>query len=186
MPFELQNTRVLYEGRHVKLWGRKFLDKGGNPREWEYIEKKDAVLVLPITEDGKAVLVKSYRVPIEGYVLETPAGLMDCEGESCEDAIRRELMEETGYRASGIVPLPPWPYRAGSSKNLIYGFIATGLEKVSDAVGDDTEDISVVEIPLDDLLDVWLHPEENPEAKVYFQPEIIAMHLAAIALGIVS
>lgn len=182
MQFKLGKKTVLYKGKYVTLWGTEFLDKAGKPHVWEYIEKGDIVLVLPITNDNKAVLVKNYRVPVQEYVFETPAGLTDKDGESYEEAIKRELLEETGYEAGKLHPLPPWPYRSGTSKNMIYGFIATGLKKVSDATGDDTEDLSVIEVPLPKLVDLWLHAPDD----TFFQPEILAMYQAALALGIVK
>jgi len=182
MQFKLGKKRLIYQGNFVNLWGTEFVDKGGKLQEWEYVQKADIIAVLPITSDGKAVLVKNYRVPVERYVLETPAGMADKAGESYEDAIKRELLEETGYRAAKLYELPPWPYRSGTSKNIIHGFIATGLEKVTDVVGEDTEDISVVEIPLGDLVHTWLHPKDD----AYFQPEIIAMWQAAVKMGIVE
>jgi ADP-ribose pyrophosphatase len=182
MKFQLGKKKVIYKSNFVTLWGTEFIDKGGKSQEWEYIEKADAVAVLPITRDNKAILIKNYRVPVERYVLETPAGLLDKKGENLEDGVRRELLEETGYKADRIYQLPAWPLRSGISKNIIHGFIATGLEKVSDIVGDDLEDLSVVEIPLKDLVDAWLHPKDD----AYFSLEIIAMYQAALALGIVK
>jgi ADP-ribose diphosphatase len=182
MKFKLGEKRIVFKGKFVKLWTTEFIDKGGKSQEWEYIEKADVISVLPITDDNKAVLVRNYRVPVERYVIETPAGLTDKKGESYEEAIKRELLEETGYQASSLHELPPWPYRAGASKNMIHGFIATGLKKITDKVGDDTEDLSVIEVPLDKLVDLWLHPTDN----TYFLPEILAMYQAAIALKIVK
>jgi ADP-ribose pyrophosphatase len=182
MNFQLGDKRILFEGKFLSLWGRDFIDKGGKSQIWEYVEKADVISVLPITDDGKAVLVKNYRVPLEGYVIEPPAGLTDKDGESYEEAIKRELLEETGYRASKLYALPPYPYRSGTSGNMIYGFIATGLTKITDVVGDDTEDISVMEVPLKELVNLWLNPTDG----IYFQPEILAMYQAALTLGIVK
>ncbi len=182
MNFKITGKKILFEGKFLNLWGTEFIDKGGNAQMWEYVEKADVISVLPITDDGKVVLIKNYRVPVERYVIEPPAGLTDKDGENYEEAIKRELLEETGYEASKIHALPSYPYRSGTSKNMIYGFIATGLKKVNDNVGDDTEDISVMEVPFNDLVGLWLKPKDD----TYFQPEIIAMYQAAIVLGIVK
>ncbi|HVM76570.1 MAG TPA: NUDIX hydrolase [Candidatus Paceibacterota bacterium] len=180
MKFKIGEKETLYEGKFIKVRKTDFLDKEGKPQVWEYIEKNDVIAVLPITDDGKAVLVKNYRVPLEKYVIETPAGLMDHAGEAHEEAIKRELFEETGYTAEKLFSVPAFPYRSGTSANKIYGFIATGLKKVNDNVGDATEDIEVVEVPLKDLTKLWLDPKDDS----LFQPEIIAMYQAAIEMGI--
>lgn len=182
MKFKLGAKKKIYEGKFITLWGTEFWDKEGKLQVWESIRKNDVIAVLPITKDGKAVLIKNYRVPVEKYVIETPAGLMDHDGENHEEAIRRELIEETGYDAASWHALPAWPYRSGTSQNKIYGFIATDLKKISDVTGDATEDISVIEVPLEKLVDLWLNPTDDTA----FQPEIIAMYEAAINLGIVK
>ena len=182
MKFKIGEKKIIYKGKFITLWSTKFLDKDGKPQAWESMGKNDVVAVLPITDDGKAVLIKNYRVPVEKYVIETPAGLMDHDGEDYEPAIRRELVEETGYEAEKFYALPAWPYRSGTSQNKIYGFIATGLKKISEVYGDATEDIEVIELPLKELVSIWL----KPPGDVLFQPEIIAMYQAAIELGIIK
>ncbi|MBU6500873.1 MAG: NUDIX hydrolase [Patescibacteria group bacterium] len=183
MKFKLGDKKLLFKGKYINLWGREFGDGSGNSHVWEYMEKRDVVFVLPVTDDGKAILIKNYRVPLEKYVIETPAGLMDKESESREDAVKRELLEETGYEASEWHALPPQPYRSGSSKNLMYGFIAKGLKKVKDGItGDDTEDISIMEVPLKDLVRLWLNPSDD----IFFEPEIIAMYQAGIEMGLLK
>jgi 8-oxo-dGTP pyrophosphatase MutT (NUDIX family) len=96
--------------------------------------------------------------------------------------VERELREETGYAATKFYPLPPWPYRSGTSENVMYGYIATGLKKVTNDAGDATEDITVMEVPAEKLMEFWLHPEKD----VLFQPEILAMYQAALELGIIK
>lgn len=182
MQFKLGDKKKIYDGRFIKLWATDFLDKEGKPQIWESMAKSDVIAVFPLTEDGKVILIKNYRVPVEAYVIETPAGMMDHDGESHETAIRRELLEETGYDAAKFYPLPAWPYRSGSSQNKIYGFIATGLKKINNAIGDATEDIEVMEVPVAELMNLWLKPEPG----VFFQPEIIAMYQAAIEMGLIK
>lgn len=182
MQFKIGDKKKIYQGKFITLWGTEYFDKEGNRDTWESIEKGDVVVVLPITSGGNVILIKSYRVPVEAHVIETPAGLMDHEGEHPEAAARRELLEETGYSAEQLYPLPAWPYRSGSSRNKIHGFIATGLKKVSDASGDATEDIEVMEVSCSELMNMWL----NPEPDMFFQPEIIAMYHAAIEMEIIK
>ena len=72
-------------------------------RDWESVERVNCsgiVGMVPLTDDGDVILIKQFRPPVNGYVIELPAGLCDI-GETLEDAARRELIEETGY-ARGI------------------------------------------------------------------------------------
>lgn len=150
--------KKVFSGKHLNVWSTEFLDKIGNKKVWEWYETLDSVHIFPITSDQKAVLIKSFRVPLERYIIEMPAGLLDKDGESPIDAARRELFEETGYFAEKLVPVPKtWPHQPGASRSMAYGFIATGLKKIRDTVGDNTEDIEVVEVPLEGLMEYYLN-----------------------------
>lgn len=65
----------------------------------EYIVHPGAVMVVPLLDDGRLVLERQFRCPLRGVLLEFPAGKLD-PGESPFDCARRELLEETGYRAA--------------------------------------------------------------------------------------
>ena len=58
-------------------------------------EKADGVMIIPITKEGEIVLIKQYRAPIDDYLYEFPAGMVD-PGEDFIEAGKRELFEETG------------------------------------------------------------------------------------------
>ena len=105
---------------HATMWGMDIADKkieweGNYIRavtrgRWEYVERKNItgiVGMIPITDDGKLVLVEHHRPAVGGKVIELPAGLVgDIEGqrdEPMETAAARELVEETGYRAGNMV-----------------------------------------------------------------------------------
>ena len=174
--------KQIFKGRFIKLWGTEFFDRNGNAQLWEWMEKAQAILVFPITENREVVLIKNFRVPLEKYVIEIPAGLRDKSGESPLEVAQRELMEESGYAAANFVEVPVWPYRAGSSNGLIQAFIATGVKKVKDYVtGDAMEDITVMEVPLDGLIDLYFNPPEDS----LFQPEILALYQMAQYLKLV-
>ena len=65
----------------------------------EYIVHPGAVMMVPILDDGRLVLERQYRYPLGRVLLEFPAGKLDA-GESTQRCARRELAEETGYRAT--------------------------------------------------------------------------------------
>src|SRR5437868_12134971 len=68
------------------------------------VELPECVCAMALTEDNKVILVQQYRHPIEETLLELPGGFID-EGETSEQAIERELLEETGYQFSTFVYL---------------------------------------------------------------------------------
>lgn len=138
--------KVLAKGKHIQLVRRE---------HWEYAERlriSGIVILVPVTDDGRIVLVEQYRVPAGGRVLELPAGLVgDVPGKHHErlvTAAKRELIEETGYSAKRMKLLTEGPPSPGISSEHVSFYLATGLRKVGPGGGDETEDIQVFEVPL--------------------------------------
>ena len=75
---------------------------GDHTALWDYIHHKGAAAVVPVTEDGKILMVTQYRNALERYTLEIPAGALDAEDEPGIDCASRELEEETGYRCENL------------------------------------------------------------------------------------
>ena len=127
--------------------------------DWEFIRPKaftGVVLIIAITDDGKLVLIEQFRPPVGTQCVEIPAGLVgdipEHSGEDLVSAARRELLEETGYQAETMeivfegVPSP------GSNTIVITFLLAQGLRKVTAGGGDESEDITVYEVPVEDVL----------------------------------
>ncbi|NLH18186.1 MAG: NUDIX hydrolase [Phycisphaerae bacterium] len=141
------------------LWAGRFLDVVRINR-WEFVQRKNItgiVGIVPVTNDGKLVLLEQYRPPIGGKVIELPAGLVgDVPGnrsEPLEAAARRELHEETGYEARRMEVLFEGCVTPGLCDETISFFLATDLYKTADGGGDETEDIIVHEVPLGAVMD---------------------------------
>ncbi len=141
-------VETLYEGRWLSLRKRG---------RWEYAERNNrggAVIIVALTADDKLLFVEQYRVAIQQYTIEMPAGLVgDLAGHTDENALRaaeRELEEETGYRCSRIEFIHRGPSSAGMSTEMITFARALDLHKVGPGGGDDSENIVVHEVPRDD------------------------------------
>jgi ADP-ribose pyrophosphatase len=109
----------------------------------EMIEQGNAVAVLALQKD-EIILVKEFRFPI-GYVLEIPAGDVE-DAETPLKAIKRELLEETGYKAKKIKHLMRFYPKLGYNTQIIDCYVATDLIKISELDLEEGELISVKKI----------------------------------------
>src|SRR6476660_4648772 len=110
MP-KLPKPTTQYDGKYLQV-----LKRG----KWEYVSRKKItgiVGIIPVTDDGKLILIEQFRMPVGKTVIELPAGLAgDVEGEENEplvNAARRELLEETGYEAKEMIEVAAGTPSAG-------------------------------------------------------------------------
>ena len=119
---------------------------------WEYAERKGEIgAAVIVALDGEdIILVEQYRIPVGKRCLELPAGLVGDEaaGESTAEAARRELEEETGYRADTVEDLGLFYSSPGMTSESFTVVRATGLVRVGDGGGSPEEDITVHRVPL--------------------------------------
>jgi ADP-ribose pyrophosphatase len=149
MPLGTEPAKIIQHKLHYQ--GRKFsfnVDRielpNGVVGEWESIHHPGGALAVPITPEGKLVLVKQYRFPTQGRILEFPAGTLEI-GEDPATTIAREIEEETGYRAGKWQKLGECFLAPGYCDEIIYAFLAQDLEKLAvQPAGDDDEDIEIV------------------------------------------
>jgi ADP-ribose pyrophosphatase len=130
----------------------KVVDLGpprGRERFWSVRTAYDYAAVLAVTEDGRVPLVRQFRPAVEEHVLELPSGAVD-EGERPEDAIRRELLEETGCQAGELVALGSFFTDTGRMETRQWGFYAPGVRVVRDGPETD-EPLELLFVPIGDL-----------------------------------
>jgi ADP-ribose pyrophosphatase len=156
-----------YQGRYLSL-----LERDG----WEYAHRSNAsavVVLLAVTLEGELLLVEQFRKPVDARVLELPAGLvgdLDDPDEPLLAAAQRELEEETGYRPGGMKLLMECPSSAGMSDETLAFVLADRCERVGPGGGDESEEIEVVVLPIedaDDFLDRHLAAGKSLDPKIY-------------------
>ena len=147
-------------GRRTLHKGRKFdfdlltVRQGGKDTFREVVRHPGAVVVVPILDDGRIVLIRNHRVALgEGVRLwECCAGTMEPPEEPILCA-GRELIEETGYRAATLSPLGWFYTTPGLTDERMHAFVATGLTHVGQDLEDD-ESIAVELVPAARVLDM--------------------------------
>jgi ADP-ribose diphosphatase len=140
-------SEVLFRGHHLLFCRR---------RGWEYVEHrtaKESVMVVAVTGDARIVLVEELRPAVDAAVVCLPAGLVGDEGpEDRESAARRELSEETGWKASALELLGRGPGSAGMSSEIVNFYLARDVRPAGERGAREKEEIRVHVVPLPDLL----------------------------------
>ena len=171
---------LLGQGRFLRLLrsetGWEFAERVGDPQ---------IAVIAALTPSRKLLLVEQYRPPVQGAVIELPAGLVgdlpEFAGEAIEQAAARELLEETGYAAGGIKLRIKGPGSAGLCTEQLFFLEATDLEKQGPGGGCNDESITVHEVPLNQL-ETWL--QERTASGTLIDPKIlIGLSLLGISLS---
>jgi len=175
--FEKLDERMVYEGHVIALGVGTFAGPDGSTFERDVVHHPGAVSVVPIIDDH-VVLIRQYRAALDDLLLEIPAGKRDIDGEPPEQTAHRELVEEVGLRAGGLVRLAEFYNSPGFSDEHSYVFLAVDLEPVAaSAQGIEEEHMTIEQVPLDDILGL-IATGEMRDAKT-----IIGLTLALRHLG---
>lgn len=94
----------------------------------EIVRHPGAVVILPLLEDGRVVMIRNHRIAVGGWVLELPAGTIE-RGEAAAACAARELEEETGRRAGELVELGSFLTTPGMTDELMHAFVALRCEE---------------------------------------------------------
>lgn len=160
--FITRKDECVFKGAFIEVIKRHYDNaETGEHGIWEMVQhttRAKVVAVVAVTERNEVVLIKSYRIPMQQWVLEVPGGLADVEGESEQALARRELLEETGYTVKKLKKLASGPFDAGLVNDEITYYMGIDGRKVREQSLDDAEDIEVMTVPLSRLEAYLLKP----------------------------
>jgi ADP-ribose pyrophosphatase len=141
------SSRLVHDGRIVKLSVEEVRLPNGNTVALEVIKHPGAAAVVPLDHEGNVVMVRQYRHATGSWLLEVPAGKLDHPGESPEDCALREVEEETGYRAGQLASLG-WIWTTpGFTNEKIWLYLATDLTPTSASLQPD-EVLTIEKLPM--------------------------------------
>ncbi len=133
--------KVVYKGRRVDMALRSVKTTSGAMIEREIVVHPGAVIILPVLDDGRLVLIRNLRHAVLQWLWELPAGTLEPR-EGPAKCAARELEEETGYRAGRVEPFG-WFYTSpGILTEKMYAFVARELTPGPQAL-EDNETITV-------------------------------------------
>ncbi len=146
---ETLSSRLIYDGRAVKLRVDTVRMAGGRETTREIVEHSDCVAIVAIDADDNILLVNQFRKPVEKELLEIPAGGIE-PGEDPVTTVRRELREEAGYLPGKVGRLGGFYSTPGYCTEYLYLYLATELVP-SQLYAEDTESITLVRVPISQI-----------------------------------
>lgn len=151
-PWEVIDTVYLHRKPWLTMRQDRVLLSSGRVIEDYYVQEYPPwVNVLAITGDRHAVLIRQYRHGIGQVHYELPAGVHDRPGESILEAARRELLEETGYSGGTWTLWMELSANPALQNNISYTFLAEGVVSTNMQELDETEEITVHTMPVEEL-----------------------------------
>ena len=152
MKWKTLSSEYLFNDRWFKVRRDKCETPGGKIVDPYYVyEFSTWVGALPVTEEGRIIMIRQYRHALGETCLEIPGGCVDDTDPNVEYAIARELLEETGYSFSSIDYLGEISPNPSTNSNLLHMFLARGGRKVAEQMLDENEEIEVLEMSIDEL-----------------------------------
>lgn len=174
MKWKILSSEYLFNDLWFKVRKDKCETPGGKIVDPYYVYEFPVwVTALAITEDGKVILERQYRHALGETCIETPGGCVDNTDKSLEEAIARELLEETGYAFTSYEYLGKISANPSTNNNLMHMFLVKGGKKVAAQNLDANEEIIVELVSLEELKDLL---RENKLVQ--------AMHVTCIHYGL--
>ena len=127
MTSDQDEGHLIYHGRVFDVYEGEVRFPNGWISRQSWIDHKPCIAVVPVNDAGKLILIRQYRPATRRVLTEIPAGSIDKEEESAEACAQRELAEEVGFQAKGLVKLFEGYLVPGYSNEYMYFFLAFDL-----------------------------------------------------------
>ncbi|ETT81232.1 NUDIX hydrolase [Viridibacillus sp. FSL R5-0477] len=161
------SSKKIFEGRVISVKVDEVILPNGNTSTRELVTHPGAVAIIPITNEGKIVLVEQYRKPLERSIIEIPAGKLE-KGEKPEYTAIRELEEETGYGSKNFTFVQSFATSPGFADEVIHIYVARDLYRIENPAGlDEDEFVELLEVTLEEA-EQMIREERIYDAKTVF------------------
>jgi len=146
------HSKWMFRGKFISVRQDEIDFPNGAHKTWDIVVHPGAVAIVPVTQDGKIILIEQFRRAIGRITLEIPAGLLD-PGEAPEEAAQRELQEEIGFRANQLTLWGTYYASPGVSTEQFHLFLAKELIK-NPLSAEDTDQIDIRVTALEEALEL--------------------------------
>lgn len=161
------HSEQIYQGKIISLKVDDVALPNGKHSKREIVNHPGAVAIIPITSDGKLIVVEQYRKALERSIIEIPAGKLE-PGEAPEITARRELEEETGYGCHELEYLQTFATSPGFADEVIHLFVARDLYPIDNkAALDEDEFVELMEISIEEAQEMMTN-QQIYDAKTAF------------------
>jgi ADP-ribose pyrophosphatase len=150
MKFRVEAEREIFQGRIIRLVDRDMVLPNGRRTTFSIVEHPGAVAIVPVHANGDVVLLKQFRPSIGEEIYEIPAGTIE-KGEAPLATAKREIIEETGFKAKQWSKIAEFYTAPGFCTELMHVYVARGLSPAS-AEGDADEILKPVRLTIDAAL----------------------------------
>ncbi|KJJ40475.1 ADP-ribose pyrophosphatase [Bacillus subtilis] len=157
----------IFSGKVIDLYVEDVELPNGKTSKREIVKHPGAVAIVAVTDEGKIIMVKQFRKPLERTIVEIPAGKLE-KGEKPEYTALRELEEETGYTAKKLTKITAFYTSPGFADEIVHVFLAEELSILEEKRElDEDEFVEVMEVTLEDALKL-VESREVYDAKTAF------------------
>jgi 8-oxo-dGTP pyrophosphatase MutT (NUDIX family) len=170
MKWTIKASNYIVKDRWISLRADECLMPDGKLITPFYVyEYPDWINVVPVTDSNEIILIRQYRHGIQDVILELPSGVVDLHESDPSVTAQRELLEETGYESTTIIPLSRLYPNPDKQTNAVHAFLALHAVYKQDQSLDESEQIEVIKVPINEIHSLLKH-NKIPQA----------MHVAAL------
>ncbi len=151
-PWDILKSEIVFHNKWVTIQRDAVKLPNGLVIDDYFVNvRPEVVIALPVTNDGKAIMVRQYKHGGKEILLEFPGGVFEAEKETPLEGALREMREETGYHSDEMVYLGNVFDDPTKDTNSIHFFLAKNADKKFEPEPDLTENIEIVEVPFGEI-----------------------------------
>ena len=152
MNYKTLSSEQIFDATWLKVRKDAYQTPSGKVVDSFYVyELPTWVAAVPVTDDGRIVMVRQYRHALGQEIIEIPGGCVDDTDKNFEEAIERELSEETGYTFTNYDYLGAISPNPSTNTNLLHMYLARGGRQTTSQKLDKNEEIEVLLLTIDEV-----------------------------------
>ena len=153
--WKLRGSATRFENKIFRLREDEVELEGGKKIQYAYVERAEAVIIVPVTAAGEVVLLRQYRYAVDEWCLEVPAGgTHDTGGASLQEVATKELREEVGGTAKSLTYVDFFYSSNALSDEKCHVFLAEGVELAKKQDTEASETLEVQLVPVEKAIDL--------------------------------